>query len=49
MVMTAMMFELGDFKQYGIVWAQQWPNPPANVTGMLTLILVYLVNSQVFI
>ena len=35
MVMTAMMFELGDFKQYGIVWAQQWPNPPANVTGML--------------
>ena len=49
MVMTAMMFELGDFKQYGIVWAQQWPNPPANVTGMLAFKLAYLVNSPVFI
>lgn len=47
MVMTAMMFELGDFKQYGIVWAQQWPNPPANVTGIKDLLFPKMVACEI--
>lgn len=40
MIMTAMMFELADFKQYGIIWAQQWPEPPENITGESSFVAI---------
>merc|ERR1719438_57330 len=42
-----MMFELADFKQYGIVWAQQWPDPPVNVTGIKDLLFPKMVACEI--
>lgn len=47
MVLTAEMFELADFKRYGIVWAQQWPDPPANVTGIKDLLFPKMVACEI--
>jgi len=47
MSLTAEMFELADFKQYGIVWAQQWPNPPANTTGIKDLLFPKMVACEI--
>jgi len=47
MTLTAEMFELADFKQYGIVWAQQWPDPPANVTGIKDLLFPKMVACEI--
>lgn len=47
MVLTAMMFELADFKQYGIIWAQQWPDPPVNVTGIKDLLFPKMVACEI--
>jgi len=47
MSLTAEMFELADFKQYGIVWAQQWPKPPANTTGIKDLLFPKMVACEI--
>jgi hypothetical protein len=47
MIMTSMMFELADFKQYGIIWVQQWPDPPVNVTGIKDLLFPKMVACEI--
>lgn len=47
MSLTAEMFILADFKQYGIVWARQWPEPPVNVTGIRDLLFPKMVACEI--